>query len=386
LKWASTASTKATLGDAVDEVVGRVGRELPEGVDLVVAFVSPHHASRYDEVAVTLRARLRPRVLIGCSAGGVIGGGREIEEAPGLSLTAAVLPGVDLSPFHVSAVDEPPATDPLPQAWPRAHAFLLLAEPFTFDAERFLRLLDERCPHPAKIGGLASGGRHPGKNVLYLDEKVHRSGLVGVALSGEVHVDTLVAQGCRPIGEPMFVTRSIENEIYALDGRGPLDVLQHLHERLEPRDRELFRHSLFLGLVMRERSEVYRRGDFLIRNLAGLDANRGALLVAARVPEGTIVQFHLRDASASAEDLEQMLSSLAPELRAETRGSLIFSCLGRGKYLYGRPDHDTDAFRRHLGDVPLGGFFCNGEIGPVQGTTFLHGYTSSFGLFRPRRR
>jgi small ligand-binding sensory domain FIST len=386
VKWASTASAKATLGEAIEEVLGRVGRELREGIALAVVFVSPQHASRYDEVADTLRSRLRPRILIGCSAGGVIGGGREIEDAPGLSLTAAVLPGVDLAPFHVSAVDEPPASDPLPQACERASAFLLLADPFTFDPERFLRVLDERYPHAAKIGGLASGGRRPRENVLYLDEKVHRDGLVGVALSGEVHVDTLVAQGCRPIGEPMFVTRSIENQIFALDGQGPLDVLQHLHEGLEPRDRELFRHSLFIGLVMREQSEVYRRGDFLIRNLAGLDANRGALIVAARVLEGTIVQFHLRDASTSAEDLEQMLSSLPPEPRAETRGSLLFSCLGRGKYLYGRPDHDTDAFRRHLGDVPLGGFFCNGEIGPVHGTTFLHGYTSSFGLFRPRRR
>ena len=161
MKWASTASAKATLGEAIEEVVGRVGRELREGIALAVVFVSPQHASRYDEVADTLRSRLRPRILIGCSAGGVIGGGREIEDAPGLSLTAAVLPGVDLAPFHVSAVDEPPASDPLPQACERASAFLLLADPFTFDPERFLRVLDERYPHAAKIGGLASGGRRP---------------------------------------------------------------------------------------------------------------------------------------------------------------------------------------------------------------------------------
>jgi small ligand-binding sensory domain FIST len=387
MKWASTASTKPALDEAIEEVVGRVRGELPEGIDFAVVFVSPHHGARYVEMSTALRSRLRPRVLIGCSAGGVIGGGREIEEAPGLSLTAAVLPGVELVPLRVNGVDEPVATlDPMPQDSAGALAFLLLADPFTFDAEGYLRALDERCPRAAKIGGLASGGRRPGENVLYLDEKVHRGGLVGVALSGNVHVDTLVAQGCRPIGEPMFVTRSSENEIYALDGRAPLEVLQQLHEELEPRDRELFRHSLFVGLVMREKSDVYRRGDFLIRNLAGLDANRGSLVVAARIAEGTIVQFHLRDAATSAEDLEQMLSSLAPESRAATRGSLLFSCLGRGKHLYGQPDHDTDAFRRHLGHVPLGGFFCNGEIGPVQGTTFLHGYTSSFGLFRPRSR
>ena len=161
-------------------------------------------------------------------------------------------------------------------------------------------------------------------------------------------------------------------------------MLQELHGGLPRRDQELFRHSLFVGVVMREKSDVYRQGDFLIRNIVGLDAERGALAVGALLGEGTIVQFHLRDAKTSAEDLEEILAHLAPDKRAEARGSLLFSCLGRGKHLYGRADHDTDAFRRHLGEVPLGGFFCNGEIGPVHGSTFLHGYTSSFGLFRPR--
>jgi small ligand-binding sensory domain FIST len=385
MKWTSTASSQPDVGPASEEVAARVRAELREPIDLAVVFVSPHHRRRYSEIASVLRSDLHPRVLIGCSAGGVIGGGHEIEDEPGLSLSAAALPDVAITPFHLSdatASALPPA--PASQGNAEPPGFVLLADPFTFDAEAFLRRLDDRYPAAVKIGGLASGGRQPGENVLYLDGAVHRSGLVGVALSGDVRVDTLVAQGCRPIGEPMFVTRSVENQIYALDGRAPLEVLQQLFERLDRRDRELFRHSLFVGLVMREKSEVYRRGDFLVRNVTGLDAERGALMVGARVAQGTIVQFHLRDADTSAEDLEQMLASLAPEQRREARGALLFSCLGRGRHLYGRVDHDTDAFRRHLGEVPLGGFFCNGEIGPVHGTTVLHGYTSSFGLFRPR--
>ncbi len=385
MKWISTASNQLDLDQARREVVARVRAELREPIDLAVLFVSPHHRGRFPEMADVLHSDLQPRVLIGCSAGGVIGGGHEIEDEPGLSLSAAALPGVAIVPFHVSdATASPPPPGPAPQAEAEAPGFVLLADPVTFDAEAFVRGLDTRYPGSVKIGGLASGGRGPGENVLYLDDAVHRSGLDGVALSGDVCVDTLVAQGCRPIGEPMFVTRSVENQIYALDGRAPLEILQQLYERLDRRDRELFRHSLFVGLVMREKSEVYRRGDFLVRNVAGLDAERGALVVGARVEEGTIVQFHLRDAGTSAEDLEQMLSSLAPEQRREARGALLFSCLGRGRHLYGRVDHDTDTFRRYLGDVPLGGFFCNGEIGPVHGATFVHGYTSSFGLFRPR--
>ena len=89
------------------------------------------------------------------------------------------------------------------------------------------------------------------------------------------------------------------------------------------------------------------------------------------------------DAATSRDDLEALLGRYAGERRpGAPAGALLFSCLGRGAYLYGRPDHDTEAFHRHLGEVPLGGFFCNGEIGPVRGTTFLHGYTSAFALFR----
>jgi small ligand-binding sensory domain FIST len=104
--------------------------------------------------------------------------------------------------------------------------------------------------------------------------------------------------------------------------------------------------------------------------------------VAAEVREGSVVQFHLRDAQTSADDLAAHLRERAREPRPA--GALLFSCLGRGRHLYGAPDHDSSVFAARYGGVPLGGFFCNGEIGPVHGRTFLHGYTSSFGLFGPR--
>jgi small ligand-binding sensory domain FIST len=204
-----------------------------------------------------------------------------------------------------------------------------------------------------------------------------------VTISGEIDVDTIVAQGCRPIGQPSFVTRCQRNVLFEIDGRPPLRVLEELYQTLGERDRELFRHSLFLGIVMNELQHEYRQGDFLIRNLIGIDQEAGAIAVGAMLHEGMVVQYHLRDARTSAEDLESLLARYEV---TEPGGSLLFSCLGRGVHLYGRPDHDTDLFRRRLGEVPLGGFFCNGEIGPVQGRTFLHGYTSSFGIFRPRRR
>jgi small ligand-binding sensory domain FIST len=263
--------------------------------------------------------------------------------------------------------------------------FVVLADPFTFDSETLIRGLDQTYPESCKIGGLASGGRQPGSNVLFHGSDIHRSGAVGLALCGDVELDTIVAQGCRPVGDPMFVTRCDRNIIWQLDGMPPLKVLQDLHARLDDRDRDLFRHSLFLGIAMSENKERYLPGDFLVRNLAGVDSSSGAIAVGAVLEENCIVQFHLRDAQTSAEEVEALLVRRRGESAGqEPQGALLFSCLGRGQFLYGHPDHDTNAFRRHLGEVPLGGFFCNGEIGPVHGTTFLHGYTSAFGLFRPR--
>lgn len=389
--WGSAVSTAVAIEAAVDEAASALQTQLGgEPPDLAIVFVSEHHRQGYDRIPDLVRSRLAPAVLIGCSAGGVIGGGREIESRPGLSLTAALLPGVTLAPLHLENDALPTANTPA--AWEKVmHVqadaqpqFLLLPDPFTFDAERLVNGLDAVFSTSTKVGGLASGGREPGGNALYLGSETHRSGAVAIALSGNVAIDTIVAQGCRPIGDPLFVTRCERNVIFELDGRRPFEVLQELVTRADERDRELFRHSLFLGIVMKEQPE-YRQGDFLIRNLAGIDPRSGAIAVGSLPELGAVVQFHLRDAATSREDLEALLARYMSEGRAGgLAGSLLFSCLGRGEHLYGHPDHDTEAFRRHLGEIPLGGFFCNGEIGPVRGTTFLHGYTSSFGLFRSR--
>ncbi len=374
MRWSSAGSSAPRLEVAVREAATVVRAELGTPPDLVVAFVSPHHGPAFDRLPGLLRTELPGGTLIGCSAGGVIGGGHELEEQPGFSLTAAALPGVTVTPLRMDT----PRTPALPADG--ASCFLLLPDPFTFEADELLHQLDAAFPGSTVMGGLASGGRTPGSNALYLNEHVHRGGLVGVALGGDVVVDTIVAQGCRPIGDPLFVTRSERNVIHALDGRRAGAVLQELYSRADARDQTLFRHSLFLGIVMREARQEYRQGDFLIRNVMGIDSGNGSVVVGALVRDGMVVQFHLRDAETSAADLDELLG----HYRERPQGALLFSCLGRGKHLYGASDHDTDALRRHLGDVPLGGFFCNGEIGPVQGTTFLHGYTSAFGLFRPR--
>ena len=392
MKWATAISRKTSFEDAVLECAEGVARRLGPGpVSLALAFVTPHFANFYPRLYGLLGRYLEPGTFLGCSGGGVIGGGEEVERAPAVTLTAARLPDVRIEPFHVSG--PLPDLDGPPDAWERLIGvraqdepqFVLLSDPFSGRPDALLAGLDYAFPNSPKIGGLASGATSPGMNALFLDDEVFDEGTVGVALSGDVAVDTVVAQGCRPVGELMRVTSCRGNFLYELDGRPAFEVLRELFAALDERDRHLASTALFVGVLMDEFREEHRVGDFLIRNLIGVDPRSGALAVGENLQEGMRVRFHVRDAETSAEDLHTMLESYEKTLPGPVSGALLFSCLGRGEGLYGHPNFDTNVFREHLGDVPVGGFFCNGEIGPVAGATFLHGYTSSFGLFRPRK-
>jgi small ligand-binding sensory domain FIST len=231
---------------------------------------------------------------------------------------------------------------------------------------------------------------------LFCNYRLYREGTVGVALSGNIVLETIVAQGCRPIGRPYRVTEGERNILLKLEEqtndtgfggteRSPLEALRELVQTLSEEDRELAQHSLFVGVVSDEFKLVLEPGDFLIRNLLGVDPKVGAIAIGDRVRLGQRIQFHLRDARTSAEDLEMLLDRYQRSAQysgTSSAGALMFSCLGRGEGLYGEPNFDSRLFGRYLNHIPLSGFFCNGEIGPVGGNTFLHGYTSVFAICR----
>ncbi len=395
MKWSSAVSEGTTLAAAFDECASRLENELG-GLKphMIAAFVSPHYAPNYDALTGLVAERFDDALLVGCSGGGVIGAATEVENRAGLALTAAHMPNVRMTPFHIQYGALPDGDAP-PDEWGTLVGtpvgsdvdFLILADPFSMQGEQLLMGMDYAFPKSAKIGGLASGAHHEGGNALFLGGEMHSDGVVGVAFEGDVQIDTVVAQGCRPIGDPMHITSSRRNILLEVDGRTPFEVLKEIFMTLDERDRELAQHSLFLGVVMDELNDNPRLGDFLIRNIVGVDAQRGALAVGEMLKEGQTVQFHLRDSETSSQDLNAMLEQYVSELPEgghSEAGAMLFQCLGRGEYLYGRPDHDTGMFTEMVGAVPLTGFFCNGEIGQVGDSTFLHGYTSSFGIFRPK--
>jgi small ligand-binding sensory domain FIST len=393
MKWASSVSELPVLEQAIDECINGLLNSLGDDrPDLAVVFASPHYESDYDKVVRLINERLGPIQIFGCSGGGIIGDGVEVEQRPGISITGASLPGVEIVEFHLDG-ETLPDLDAGPSSWEellgvsssQEPQFVVLADPFSFPVQNLLMGMDFAFAQSTKIGGLASGANHQGGNALFLKDQMHNSGAIGLALHGNITVDTVVAQGCRPIGQLMHITESRQNLLLGLDGQAPLNVLKELFQTMNERDQALMQNSLFLGVVMDEFLDSPKQGDFLIRNVVGMDARTGTLAIGETLKEGQMVQFHLRDADTSTEDLTAVLERFAIDNREnQVQGALLFSCLGRGQYLYGRPNHDSDIFHEKLGEIPLGGFFCNGEIGPVSGTTFLHGYTSSFGIFRPR--
>ncbi len=393
MRWASAISDNTDLEQAVQSCVTEVKAAL-EGAqpDVAFVFISNSFANDYLRLNELLSAALGNTLVVGCSAAGVIGAGHEIEYRHSLSMTVGELPGVTLMPFGIKD-GALPSQDASPLEWETLMgvsrqdnpAFVILADPYSLRAEELLAGLDYAYPTSPKLGGLASGGQGPRLNALYLSGECYREGAVGVALTGDLVLDTVVAQGCRPIGSPMRITKCDDNLLEEVDGRSAITVMQELYERASDSDRALMSSSLFLGVVMDELKEDYKTGDFLIRNLLGVQRETGGLYIGAMLREHQTVQFHLRDAEAAREDLQAMLSQyVSGGTQAKPTGALLFSCVGRGEYLYGHPDHDTGLLRDYLGIVPLGGFFCNGEIGPVDNTTYLHGYTSSFALFRSR--
>ena len=387
MEWASAVSERVDTREAVREasLTLMTGRDRPP--DLVLAFVSPHHAANYAKIPGWVFECLQPGTFAGCSAAGVIGGGRELENREALSLTAAWLPGSHVSLAFLEQVPEQPEIWPALLDLTRSDlsCLITLVDPYSFDAEGMLDSLDRAFPATGKLGGLVSGGADNRAPALFAGSDVHREGALVIALSGDWDLRTVVAQGCRPIGEPYIVTRARGNVIRELNAGKPAEVLRKLYENMNARDHSLFNTSLFLGIDLGDQRSRYSAGDFLIRNVLGIEPESGAMAIDARVRDYQVVQFHLRDNEASAQDLIQRLRALTAAQPTEViRGALLISCLGRGERLYGAPNHDSNVFAQRVSPASLSGFFSNGEIGPVGAKTYLHGYTSVFALFCDR--
>jgi small ligand-binding sensory domain FIST len=392
MRFTSGISDAVNAREAVEIACQQVLEQLGGApCHLVHVFASTIYRASWPSLLEYLSVQLKPQVLIGCSGSGIIGGGKELEWVPAISIVAAHLPQVRLFPFVVTP-DELELSSPggfwvdKIGASPEAHpVFVVFVDPHTSNPMKLLEGLNATYRTRPMIGGLVSGGNEPGEHFLFMQREVYREGAVGVAMTGNILMDTVISQGCRPIGRSVVVTKAEENVIWQLGGQQALAVLHQVLFGLSPEDRELAqRGSVFLGLAMNEMRPAFGSGDFLIRNIVGIDPEQGAIAIADQIRVGQTVQFQLRDPSTSRQELRRLLSQVAHGHVGPPVGALLFNCTGRGKSLYGLSHQDVKTIQMVNGKLPIGGFFCNGEIGPVGGTNFLHGYTASLGLFRPR--
>lgn len=357
--------------------------------DLLLVFSSAHFDDEVERLVERVNEALSPRTLIGTSGEAVICNALEYEHQPALSIWAAHLPDVELRSFHFSDHEDLSRIDGDEAL--REHLgvpadvnshFILLGDPFSFGRGTLdlLERLNSAFPGRPAIGGMASAADSPNENIVVFDGEVLRHGLTGVALWGRVTIDTIVSQGCRPIGRHLVITRSEKNAILEVGGITPYEAIQKIWNESPARDRELvMRGGLLVGRVINEYKATFSRGDFLVQNPMHIDKESGAMFLPDRVRPGQTIQFHLRDGDSAADDLKTLLSHPRPP----AAGGLLFSCNGRGTRLFPDRNHDARAVTESAGAIPVAGFFCAGEIGPIGARNFVHGHTASIGFFRP---
>ncbi len=391
MKWSSALSVAANASDAVADA-SRRAREALGGApaDLAFVFVSGHSVEQESAVAARLPELTGAAEVVGCTAAGVLAGGREVERKKAVSVTLAALGGAEVRVFQVSA-DSLPDDDSGPSGWEklvglppeRVAGFVLIADAISGAADRLIEGLDFAYPDAPKIGGVESGNRAPGRGRVFYNGRFEPSGVVVVAFTHDVSFEAVVAQGARPFGESGLITRADRHFVQSVDREPALDFLRIQLASLDEIDQRRPLGAVCVGLDADPfREGEPEAGDYLVRNLLGADEESGSVAVGDEIHSGRKMRLHLRDAAASAADLRAVLRKCA--MTAAPAGALLFSCAGRGAEFYGESDHDSRVFREIVGDVPLGGFFCSGEIGPVGPRTFLHGYTSCFALIGPK--
>lgn len=367
-----------TIASAIHQGLG------PGPIDLAVVFASPRYGACIDRIPVLLHELLGARTQIGCSGAAMVGDGQLLSNRHGICVLAGRLPGVDLHTVVLGNGDLPDADGP-PSGWhqllplppERVRGMIVLSEPFHCDTRALLAGLDFGWPGVPKVGGVASGSRHPEGHVLFAGRGVHRSGAVVLSLAGAVEMRTVVSQGCRPIGRPGRITKAERNRLVAVDDTPAKNFVEQQLALLNEEDLVLAERSpLFLGIGSDPFAlQAPRNEQFLVRNILGIDPDSGNLLVGDHLAVGRHVQLHLRDASSSQHDLQERLAAASPRT---AQAALLFRCLGREG-----AEHET--FAAVAEGVPMAGFHCNGEIGPVGDDTHLQSYTAVVAMLgRPR--
>lgn len=337
------------------------------GATLGFVYASEHFAGDLDAIRAQLVARTGVKHWTGTVGVGICANGKEYFGRPALALMLcdigaghfSVLPSVhSLKETQLAAVNLEGGTP---------NFAVVHADPATSELGPMIKALSARLESGFVVGALTSSrGASP------RIPKGDLPGLSGVVFSGDVVVATRLTQGCAPVGPRRTITRAHRNILISIDGRPALDVLR---EDLggPAANLDSVQYHVFAGLPVKTSDTE----DYLVRHLIGIDSARRLVAVAEAVETGGSVFFCTRDKASASDDLERMLHSIKSGLYRAPRGALYYSCLGRGPNLFGGDSQELRIIRDHLGEVPLVGFFGNGEISHDR----LYGYTGVLTLF-----
>jgi small ligand-binding sensory domain FIST len=234
------------------------------------------------------------------------------------------------------------------------------------------------------FGGMANGVPGEPEAWVFCDDRVVPGG-VAIALQGDVAVHGVVSQGCKPIGEPLTVTHAERNVLLTLGSRPAYEVLSDVYKELSDIEREQARGHLFAGIAVSEYLEDYKRGDFLVRNIIGADPKSGAVAINAVPRVGQTLQYQLRDSRVATDELRRLLRAEVALAGPAPYAGLLCTCHGRGRGLFGGPNHDAGLVNEYFPGLPLTGLFASVQLGPVGERSFAHGYTASLALIGPAR-
>ncbi len=357
-------------------------------IDVVICCASSFYAEHFPAMLARIREATGGAILLGCAGQAIIGQDRELENVPALSLLALSLPEAVVRPVRFTQRMLEECETPL--AWRErldvqlddANAWLIFADPFHLEIEHLLDGLASAYDECPVLGGLASSSDPSARQThVFLNDQVFADGGVGLALGGPYTLLPLVSQGCEPIGETWTITSVHDNLIRTISNRPAYDMLVETFKSLPHEVQKRAQRNLLVGLAADEYLDTFQRGNFLIRPLIGVERGTGALAIGALPRIGQTIQFQMRDARAADLDLTELLDQVSATLGHQLPiAGVLCTCNGRGVGLFGQPHHDVCAIARQLGDFPLTGLFCNGEIGPIGPRPFLHGFTASLAL------
>lgn len=394
MKWASVLTNKTALKEAVDDFAPRLLNELGKEPDLMIAFVSQRYSFEISDFPKLVQKHFPDCMLVGCNAEALMYNELETGSEHCVSILAAC--DIRSNCAEIVHVDSEncPGEDESPAAWRKFvgldkkmnQNLIVFSDPFSLGIDKLLKGLDYAygC---SVTGGFASGAQFSGETVLFVDDEVKNNGAVILDLGANLELIPIVAQGCRPVGEDLEVTQCDNVILEGVDGSNPLDYIRALAPQLSENDRTLLQQSLFVGVEMDLIKADLNHGDYLIRNIRGINPENGSLVVGEHLQLGQSVRFHIRDPQSSRKELEEITEKLAIKLASrKCHGMLVFSCLGRVKEFYKEDSVDVKLIHRINKSAPLSGFFCSGEIGQVSGSTYIHGYTATSVLIYEREK